>query len=65
MRVGLQHKGAANFHRRLPVNNLPKTAHKEDLVDMEEPDLIDGFAEFPEAALEAFVERVNAADKDR
>jgi hypothetical protein len=37
----------------------PKTTDKEDLVDMEEPNLINGLGDFPEAALAALVQAVN------
>jgi len=34
----------------------PKTADKEDLIDMEEPNLINGIQDFSEAAMAAFVQ---------
>ncbi len=38
----------------------PKTADKEDLVDMEEPDLINGLEGFSEAEMTAFVEALKS-----
>jgi hypothetical protein len=37
----------------------PKTADKEDLIDMEEPNLINGIQDFSEAAMAAFVQAMN------
>ena len=34
----------------------PRTADKEDLIDMEEPNLIDGLEGFSEAEMAAFVQ---------
>jgi len=34
----------------------PKTTDKEDLMDMEEPNLIDGFGDFSDTKMTAFVE---------
>lgn len=39
----------------------PSTGAKQDLVDMEDPDLIDGRGDFLEAALEPFIKAVNGA----
>lgn len=39
----------------------PKTADKEDLIDMEEPNLIDGLEQFSEAEMAAFVQAMNSA----
>ena len=36
----------------------PKTSDKEDLIDMEEPNLIDGLEGFPEAEVAAFVQSI-------
>lgn len=38
----------------------PKTGDKEDLLDMEEPHLINGFGDFSEAALAEFLQALNA-----
>jgi hypothetical protein len=37
----------------------PRTSDKEDLIDMEEPNLINGFGEFSEAAMSAFVKALD------
>ncbi|WP_089934329.1 toll/interleukin-1 receptor domain-containing protein [Candidatus Entotheonella palauensis] len=37
----------------------PATSDKEDLIDMEEPNLINGLADFPEAEMKAFTQAVN------
>ncbi len=37
----------------------PKTADKEDLIDMEEPDLINGFEQFDETEMSTFVQAMN------
>jgi hypothetical protein len=39
----------------------PTKAQKEELIELGEPDLIDGIEDFPAAALDAFVQSVNAA----
>ena len=39
----------------------PRTSDKEDLIDMEEPGLIDGLGGFAEAAMAEFMQAVNAA----
>jgi hypothetical protein len=41
----------------------PKTPDKEDLIDMEEPHLINGIADFSEAAMAEFMQAMNAAGK--
>ena len=41
----------------------PKTSDKEDLIEMEEPGLIDGLAGFEAAAMTGFMRAVNAAGK--
>jgi hypothetical protein len=41
----------------------PKTADKEDLIDMEEPNLIDGLDDFSPAAMAEFIQAMNAAGK--
>ena len=37
------------------------TTDKEDLIDMEEPNLINGFGDFSDAVMTAFVQAMNAA----
>jgi hypothetical protein len=37
----------------------PRTSNKEDLIDMEEPNLINGFGDFSDAMMSAFVEAMN------
>jgi hypothetical protein len=37
----------------------PRTTDKEDLIDMEESNLINGFGEFSEAAMTAFVKALD------
>jgi hypothetical protein len=41
----------------------PRTSDKEDLIEMEEPNLIDGLAGFSEAAMAKFLQAVNTAGK--
>jgi hypothetical protein len=37
----------------------PKTADKEDLIEMEEPNLINGLEDFSEAEMAAFAQAMN------
>ena len=37
----------------------PRTSNKEDLIDMEEPNLINGFGEFSDAVMAPFVQAMN------
>ena len=37
----------------------PRTSDKEDLIDMEEPDLINGLGGFAEAEMAAFMQAMN------
>jgi hypothetical protein len=39
----------------------PRTSDKEDLIDMEEPNLINGFGDFSEAVMIPFVQAMNPA----
>jgi hypothetical protein len=41
----------------------PKTSEKQDLIDMEEPGLINGLGGFVEAAMAEFMQAMNAAGK--
>lgn len=43
----------------------PRTSDKEDLIDMEESNLINGFGEFSEAAMSAFVEALGPSQATR
>lgn len=43
----------------------PKTTDKEDLIDMEEPNLINGLGEFSDARIAAFVEALNLSGARR
>ena len=53
---GLPRRQAPAGHLHIP--GRPKTTDKEDLIDMEEPGLIDGLDGFPEAAMAAFMRAV-------
>ena len=41
----------------------PKTSDKEDLIDLEEPNLIVGLDDFADASMKEFVQAMNGAEK--
>jgi hypothetical protein len=43
----------------------PKTTDKEDLIDMEEPNLINGLGEFSDTKMAAFVEAMKPSQATR
>jgi len=56
--------GRRGGHSRLPSLTYladPWTSAKQDLLDMEEPDVIDGRGEFSEAALDSFLKTIKAS----
>ena len=54
------YRGGNPLLARYPYLADPKTSDKEDLIDMEEPNLINGLWDFSDAGMAKFIQAMNS-----